>query len=41
MRLGFARRVAILVLATETFLCARSYAQTTNATVTGQVTDQS
>jgi Carboxypeptidase regulatory-like domain len=41
MRLGLARRVISLLFAAAMFLCARSYAQSTNATVTGQVTDQS
>jgi hypothetical protein len=41
MRLGLARPLATLLFATVMLFSARSYAQSTNATVTGQITDQS
>jgi hypothetical protein len=41
MRVELARRATVLLFATLLFFCARSQAQSTNATVTGQITDQS
>jgi hypothetical protein len=41
MRLGLARLLTVVLFAAVMFFCARTYAQTTNATVTGQITDQS
>jgi hypothetical protein len=41
MKLGVALRVTILLFAMMMVFCGRSYAQTTNATVTGQISDQS
>jgi carboxypeptidase family protein/TonB-dependent receptor-like protein len=41
MKLGLAWRGAVLLLVSVMFLCARLNAQTTSATVTGQITDQS
>ncbi|MGB9069285.1 MAG: TonB-dependent receptor [Candidatus Acidiferrales bacterium] len=41
MKLGLVGRVAVLLLAATVFFCARNYAQSTSATITGQITDQS
>jgi hypothetical protein len=41
MKLGLVRRVAVLLFTAWVFFCAPTYSQTTSATITGQITDQS